>query len=470
MRMNWRQVRVMTFIYLAFLALYWLIICVPVSVPAQNRAVLAAIAAQAAFSIAVFLRREPPRRIALEYAALMLFGSMIMALSIYLGTYVFRDNTAWLFLIEIIMLTQFYTMPPRLKCAELLAYLIAFLICSFRFKSSGMALLDAAAGTSAMGVGMVSYFSLMSYKLESFENRDELSRMCSLDGMTGLMNKTTFMHFCSAFLRNAPLSRPYALAVMDVDHFKNVNDSHGHMAGDEVLHMIAACLRAHFPEGDFETGRFGGDEFTVLIRRAERDGLEQMLLSVMDEVSRKTQEKAGFAVTLSAGIAFASGREMMFADLFVAADRALYEAKRNGGNTVSVRELSGQDSGIPVIAAVDLDEQELKAAIAACGKQYEVIPVLSGSETKKLLDRRKQQVQIVLMSVHQSSFRRAEALCSVRQIREVRKIPLILIVGEGDETSDLAAIADAVLRSPLVPSQLEAAAERMHASAVSMQK
>lgn len=430
MRNNWSQVRVMTYIYMAFLVLYYLAVCLPVRVPAQNQAVLAALIAQAGFSVSVSLKKDPPKSSTAEYAVLMIFGVMIMTLSIYLGTYVFRDNTAWLFLIEVIMLTQFYTMPPVLKCIELLTYLVVFVVCSCIFKGGHMALLDALAGASAVGVGLVSYFSLMFYKMESFENQDELSRMCSLDGMTGLMNKTTFMHFSSLFLKSAPISRPYALAILDVDHFKDVNDRHGHMAGDEVLKMLASCLKRQFPEGDYETGRFGGDEFTVLIKQAHLNDVEQQFRALMKQAAEETEQKVGFPITISVGIAYSIGRELMFPDLFVTADRALYEAKEKEGNTISVKEMNQQEREAPVIAAVDLNEQELKTVRTQCGKLYEVIATDSGLDTRRLLERRKQKVQMVLMSAHQSSFRRAEALSSIHQIRSIHKVPVILIVGE----------------------------------------
>ena len=184
--------------------------------------------------------------------------------------------------------------------------------------------------------------------------------------------------------------------------------------------------------------------------------------------AEETEQKVGFPITISVGIAYSIGRELMFPDLFVTADRALYEAKEKEGNTISVKEMNQQEREAPVIAAVDLNEQELKTVRTQCGRMYEVIATDSGLDTRRLLERRKQKVQMVLMSAHQSSFRRAEALSSIHQIRSIHKVPVILIVGEGDESSDLCSIADAVLKSPLSPSDVEAAVSRAHEMAIAM--
>jgi hypothetical protein len=199
MQQNWQQLRVMTLIYLAGLILYYTAASRMDHVPAQNEAVLIAIAAQTAYSLVVELRREPPRSMLAENIILMTFAAMIMALAIYLGTFVFRQDIAWMFLIEIIMLTQFYTMRPLLKTMELTVYFLIFALCSCRFKSSAFAVLDLVSGMFALCVALTSYYSLLVYKIEAFENKAELRRMCSVDAMTGLLNKTTFEHFYTQF-------------------------------------------------------------------------------------------------------------------------------------------------------------------------------------------------------------------------------------------------------------------------------
>jgi diguanylate cyclase (GGDEF)-like protein/PAS domain S-box-containing protein len=165
-------------------------------------------------------------------------------------------------------------------------------------------------------------------------SRDELEAQAHLDSLTGLANRRQF----DERLKHA-LGRPrrqglaVALMYMDVDHFKQVNDNHGHAAGDEVLRLfgqrLSACVRA----GDL-VARLGGDEFVVLIEDLSApetaEAIAQKLIESMGE--GMAIGSSTLHVTTSIGIAY-SAHPAVAKTLTAAADAALYAAKRAGRNT-----------------------------------------------------------------------------------------------------------------------------------------
>jgi diguanylate cyclase (GGDEF)-like protein len=100
----------------------------------------------------------------------------------------------------------------------------------------------------------------------------ELAAAARTDPKTGLLNATAWQREADAEVARAQrTSSPLALLLVDVDHFKRVNDSHGHLIGDEVLRALATELRQQVRESDV-VGRFGGEEFTVLLPRTDDAG------------------------------------------------------------------------------------------------------------------------------------------------------------------------------------------------------
>ncbi len=158
------------------------------------------------------------------------------------------------------------------------------------------------------------------------------------DGLTGLCNHK---HFMSILAREHQLYRdgmsPLALLLIDVDHFKRVNDSHGHQAGDEVLRGVAEVLRSTVREGDLPA-RYGGEEFVVLMAGAD----QAEALRVAERI-RETMAASSFparsgpiGVTISIGLASCTMEMKDPSELVERADQALYQAKAKGRNQTVV--------------------------------------------------------------------------------------------------------------------------------------
>src|SRR5215469_10090154 len=152
----------------------------------------------------------------------------------------------------------------------------------------------------------------------------QLYQMAMQDPLTGLYNRTGLMEFASKiFSEAAAYDNPVSLLIIDLDHFKNINDTRGHTAGDNVLAKVGAMLRKSGREGDV-AARVGGEEFVVILTQC---GMEEAARRA--EQIRKNVEGLkpdGIPVTASLGAsARPPGKRVKLDDLFKVADRAVYE-------------------------------------------------------------------------------------------------------------------------------------------------
>ena len=162
--------------------------------------------------------------------------------------------------------------------------------------------------------------------------RAELARLAATDGLTGVLNRTAFRETALAAMRD-PRAVP-SLVAIDLDLFKQVNDRHGHLAGDRALVHLVSVLRAGLREAD-AIGRVGGDEFLVLLPGTDADQAQVVAARLREALRRAPLTlDDGTVLLLSMSCGVAPHRDGMgFEDLVHAADMALYGAKRAGRET-----------------------------------------------------------------------------------------------------------------------------------------
>jgi two-component system cell cycle response regulator len=158
------------------------------------------------------------------------------------------------------------------------------------------------------------------------------------DSLTGLHNRRYFdMHLQRLFEAATQSGKPMALVVCDIDHFKHVNDRHGHMAGDEVLREFSARVRRNIRSADLAC-RYGGEEFVVIMPETDPALATTVAERIREEVESHpfiVQEgKEQLPITVSIGVACRDGTDDTPEKLFKRADFALYSAKRAGRNRV----------------------------------------------------------------------------------------------------------------------------------------
>ncbi|HWR76463.1 MAG TPA: diguanylate cyclase [Thiobacillus sp.] len=166
----------------------------------------------------------------------------------------------------------------------------------------------------------------------------ELKELANRDSLTGLLNRRAFHEHAAQMLRTARRRKESAaLLMVDLDHFKQVNDRFGHAEGDHVLKMVAATLKATARENDI-VARHGGEEFVVAVLGAsEAESIaaaERLRLAIAAITNTKSNITASIGVTTCAPHVHKREASQILEELLAQADRALYAAKHNGRNQV----------------------------------------------------------------------------------------------------------------------------------------
>ncbi|WP_248752468.1 diguanylate cyclase [Pseudomonas sp. MWU15-20650] len=182
-----------------------------------------------------------------------------------------------------------------------------------------------------MAIGMVCY--QLAIKLS--EHKRALSALSRIDSLTGLLNHGSWKDLLNLKFHKCQQQQGQAtIALIDIDHFKQINDTHGHIIGDAVLQHVSRELRQHLRENDL-AGRYGGDEFCVILPQMRLEEAAQVMEHLRETFSNyHNPQVPGLRVSLSIGLA---DFHPSFSDAVMwlnAADRALYVAKNTGRNRV----------------------------------------------------------------------------------------------------------------------------------------
>jgi diguanylate cyclase (GGDEF)-like protein len=180
---------------------------------------------------------------------------------------------------------------------------------------------------------MVAYLFVLNRRAHT-----QLAWLSDTDALTGLANRRKFARRLEAEIeRQKRTGRPLSLAFLDIDHFKALNDEHGHEAGDAALRVVAAILREKLQQTHIPA-RIGGDEFAIILPEIDGADAEILLAAIQDSLLRAMREKA-WKLTFSIGLAH--GIADIGADAWLhAADEAMYSVKRQGRNAINFRPIA----------------------------------------------------------------------------------------------------------------------------------
>ena len=165
---------------------------------------------------------------------------------------------------------------------------------------------------------------------------EEIYRMTIVDGLTGVHNKRYFLEFLDREMaRCLRYGRPLSLVMFDIDHFKRINDEHGHLTGDHVLKEIARRLQPRIRREEL-LARYGGEEFAAVLPETAAQGCLEFGEQIRQMVGNTPFEFEGdrMSVTISVGLATIQGQPMDALAFIKVADDNLYRAKRGGRNKV----------------------------------------------------------------------------------------------------------------------------------------
>jgi two-component system cell cycle response regulator len=183
------------------------------------------------------------------------------------------------------------------------------------------------------------------------ENARRLAKIAQTDDLTQIWNRPAIMRRLSEELaRSDRLKVPFAMLMLDVDHFKQINDSYGHLAGDAVLKEVAARIESTCRSYDL-VGRYGGEEFLALLHNPARDDVWSLAQRFREVIAKQPMivEGAALTVTVSVGAIWHDPENVSSVDSLVGlADKMLYQAKENGRNRV---EIAYSDAGSDVTSS-----------------------------------------------------------------------------------------------------------------------
>ena len=302
--------------------------------------------------------------------------------------------------------------------------------------------------------------AIVSAKLQ---RADEITRELREDSLTGLLNRNGLREaFSQTLLLTLRTKMPLAVAILDLDHFKAVNDAHGHAMGDEVLRRSASVLSGTFRKSDL-IGRWGGEEFVVLFPNTEPHGALQALnkaQAALSEVWFAPEKGEPFHITFSAGAVAISDNASM-EEVVAWADHNLYAAKSAGRNRVVVTDQKIASKRKRVLVVEENDEVASVVRHRLEREGLEVLHFQNGTEALEAASR--MDFSLAVLDVKIPGMDGFELLCQLRKLSTFKDIPILMLTSMGREADVVRGFdlgADDYILKPCSPVELLARIRR----------
>ena len=264
-------------------------------------------------------------------AILYIFLSGIMMSMIISGTYFYRENAS------AIMIGCIASMPILIFDELWRFYLFDFFICilfiifSFITKSFSISIIDCVNTLTFCFISCMIGMYTIRLKLYDVKSKYQMMEQLQTDQLTGLMSRNAIIKEIESYYKSENRTSG-ALFIIDIDHFKKINDTFGHLQGDRVLIEFAQIIRENFRESDY-MARLGGDEFLVFAK--DIDNIET-IKEIAERLNQKVRKEITLMenhiyLTVSTGIVL-SKRFTNFEELYILADKMLYEVKEKNKN------------------------------------------------------------------------------------------------------------------------------------------
>lgn len=242
-----------------------------------------------------------------------------------------------------------------------------------KLKPNGRELYDEKTGNNYLKKSSIFYQDGNEYIFDLIENNNKLKKIeekAKFDDTTNLLNKDAIMTILDKCILNREEDvNSLAIVVCDIDKFKTINDTYGHLAGDRILEEVSDLLKEYITS-NCSIGRFGGDEFVLIIKNIKSDKIYKMLEKLrkqINDINVKFDKKIIKNITMSFGVYSINEYENLnFTSLnsiinerrnmFYNADEALYESKQNGRNKVTIRTSNMEKNQYVVDNVVSFDD------------------------------------------------------------------------------------------------------------------
>ncbi len=237
-----------------------------------------------------------------------------------------------------VVMPVLFTLPFYISYSVIGAAEIVYIVEILTFKDERIGQYDIFGSMFALLCSVVVANMILVLRVRDYEIRIKYKQLSTKDSLTDILNKQSSQEAFSLYFQ---LHNPHVTCMMmivDLDNFKEVNDTKGHAAGDQVLRRTGQILLDTFQSTDI-VGRFGGDEFVVLIKGIASEKLIRAKCEkIQGRLSHETMRDVGCKVTSSMGVVLAHRQNVEYSRLFEQADKALYEAKQQGKAGYRIRE------------------------------------------------------------------------------------------------------------------------------------
>ena len=223
------------------------------------------------------------------------------------------------------LVTTFFLTSSRIAAGLNLTSVLALMSIDAAFSSSEQMWTFAATATTVSACAFV-------FALRNQDQRERLEHLATIDPLTGVKNRRSMDEELDLAVANAERTGlPYGLVMLDLDHFKRINDVYGHSVGDDVLADLVVLIQQSTRKAD-QLYRYGGEEFVLLLPGVASDNLKKVVVN-LQQILRKRLSYAGGPVTSSFGVASLRQGERVYSWLG-RADQALYRAKAAGRDRI----------------------------------------------------------------------------------------------------------------------------------------
>ncbi|MCH7576016.1 MAG: response regulator [Candidatus Marinimicrobia bacterium] len=306
--------------------------------------------------------------------------------------------------------------------------------------------------------------TLMAAVAAKLQRSGEIIREARTDPLTQLPNRAAlheaFQRAQSAAVRS---HESMALAILDIDHFKAVNDTHGHATGDKVLRRVAELLVETARQTDM-VARWGGEEFVILYPKATQSGASQALdksLLIFRSESFSGEEGESFNVSFSAGVVEVE-KSATLEEAVAEADHLLYLAKESGRNRV----LTHQSAVVPAVKKVLLaEDDDIVASVVKSHLErdgFEIVHFLDGAEALRAAA--ELEVKLAILDIKMPGLDGFQLLASLRKMPAYQDIPIVILTSMGSEEDIVRGFklgADDYIMKPFSPVELLARIRRL---------
>lgn len=280
--------------------------------------------------IIAFVYTRKTHKAGIIYALCFIFQAIIYCFVILLDTAGAKDVPASFTPVIYIAMPAIFTLPFYVSYGLLGFFEILYFLAILTFKSPEVGQYDIFNSLVGIGCSFAIHYLIMSLRLRDYETQMKYKTMSMKDSLSSIYNKQASEAAARQYLTACNPSVVCSFLVLDLDDFKKVNDTKGHIAGDRILGCVGKILLNLFRHTDI-VGRFGGDEFLILVKGTASPVLiEKKCQAIQEALQQISRMEIDMQVSCSLGVVLVQKQPVDYDTLFLTADRALYEAKRAG--------------------------------------------------------------------------------------------------------------------------------------------